>query len=146
MTPRYYVALVEEQSQALAKRLRPRRKATMPPTSSGTDPMLALLEGLAAAARRSEGENSWAQPHAENPIGFVLDSMSDGIVVRTLGGDIVFRNRAAASMELPNHYGGEYEESGEYEEIEAGNYRWVCRRVRYRSGGETLTVEVISQK
>ena len=72
----------------LIKRPRPRQP------SSG---LVALLSAVRLLRRHSEGSShGWTLPHAEDPIAFLLDAMSDPVRIVLPDGHVVFRNHAAS--------------------------------------------------
>lgn len=58
----------------------------------------ALIDAFARLGRRGPGTTGWAMPFSDNPLSFLLDSMSDAVFVRQHGGQVVYRNRAATAL------------------------------------------------
>jgi len=146
MSQRYYYALLEEPSNALVRTRTRRQRFYSPyprtpprPRRGELDPLAALLDALGAASRCCDGDEAWVAPYIEHPLAFVLDTLSDGIVVWTGNGRIVFANRAARSMEL------DPPSAATFQELTVGEKCLSRRAIRYERGGETFVVEVISE-
>lgn len=60
--------------------------------------MAAIFDAFLALGRRGVGESAWAVPLADNPLGFLLDSLGDAVFVREAGGMLLYRNRAAQDV------------------------------------------------
>lgn len=63
------------------------------------DPMMSIIEAFRTLSRRGAGDSAWAAPLAQNPLGFLLDSLADAVFVREAGGALLYRNRAAQDIE-----------------------------------------------
>jgi hypothetical protein len=57
-----------------------------------------LLGAARLLNRRGAGSLAWAAPFREDPIAFLLDSMSDGMIIWAIGGELLYQNRAAAEL------------------------------------------------
>lgn len=109
---RYKILLVEEKSGALVPMRVPRRQRNrrlyernfQPP-----DVFEALLHSLGRLRRRGVGPSAWASTFENDPLAFLLDSMSDAFLIRTLEGDILFENRFARELELAHRAFTDYE-------------------------------------
>jgi len=59
-----------------------------------------LLRAFALVSRRGAGSGSWAAPFRHDPIAFLLDSMSDATNLWGPAGELLYRNRAAAELDI----------------------------------------------
>ena len=57
-----------------------------------------LLEAFGLLARRGSGALAWATPYLDDPIAFLLDSISDATSLWDTNGDLIYCNRAAAEL------------------------------------------------
>jgi PAS domain-containing protein len=57
-----------------------------------------LLGAARLLNRRGAGSLAWAAPFRDDPIAFLLDSMSDGMIIWAVGGELLYQNRAAAEL------------------------------------------------
>jgi hypothetical protein len=55
-----------------------------------------LLTAFELLGRRGQGQLAWAPPLSDDPIAFLLDSVSDAISLWALDGKLLYQNRAAA--------------------------------------------------
>lgn len=95
---RYRFILVDESAQLPVVYWKGRSVAPPPPAPPIMAPVAALLDAFAQLGRRGPGERAWAAPLADNPLSFLLDSMSDAVLVRRRGGPVLYRNRAASRL------------------------------------------------
>lgn len=101
---RYRIFLVEDAAGALVPaRGRRRSRHTSPTNDSEFQESLlalnALLSALRRVNRRGSGPAAWA-PVAHDPLTFLLDTMSDALLVRGLNGEIVYANSWAQRLQL----------------------------------------------
>ena len=99
---RYRIALVHEFAGALMPRRRRRRTPWEDPERQESaarrqEGMRALAWALESLARRGPGPQGWAPVH-EDPLAFLLDTMSDALFVRDAQGNILFANAAARQL------------------------------------------------
>jgi hypothetical protein len=89
--------------------LEPLRKRTTSPTKSsdrGETPqespaehrLADLLEAFELLSHRGVGVRAWAAPFRDDPLAFLLDTVSDGARIWNARGDLVYENRAAAEI------------------------------------------------
>jgi hypothetical protein len=64
-----------------------------------TDRLLAAFDLL---SRRGEGPSAWATPFRDDPIAFLLDTMSDAVTLWGPTGQPLNQNRAALELRLGN--------------------------------------------
>ena len=57
-----------------------------------------LLGAARLLNRRGPGGLAWAAPFRDDPIAFLLDSMSDAMNIWAVGGELLYQNRAAAEL------------------------------------------------
>ena len=94
---RYRFILVDEPDSLLPVPYRASRRMTFV-TRRVPDPLFTLLEAFEAIARRSSGPRSWARHISGNPVAFLLDSMSEAVVLRDDTGRALYRNPAAMKL------------------------------------------------
>lgn len=135
--PRYRIVLVEDYGVSLPVRYQPPRRTT-PVWIRRSDPLQTLMEAFLQLSFRGEGAESWAPALGENPLTFLLDAVSDGVVVRAETGEPVYANPAARRLELLAVRPREA-----LEILEVGNRRYERRSMAFRQNGETLLLEVV---
>jgi hypothetical protein len=59
-----------------------------------------LLRAFDLLKRQGTGAFAWAAPFRDDPIAFVLDSMSDAVRIWSASGDLIFQNRMAARLDI----------------------------------------------
>jgi len=139
MASRFRFVLVEDTDTALPVRYEPRW--TPPPIwVRRTDPLELLLEAFARLSFRSEGAFAWAPALAENPLAFLLDAVSDAVVLRSSSGRAVYANPSARRMVIPERW-PEAEAAHEVLQVEDGQYERRC--MSFSQGGETFVLEVL---
>lgn len=95
---RFRFVLVDEGEQLPVPHTQWPRTTFSPDLPPGLGALSALIEAFAQLGRRGPGDSGWAMPLAENPLSFLLDAMSDAVLVRQRGGQVVYRNRAATAL------------------------------------------------
>jgi hypothetical protein len=103
-TGRWRIQLVEEEDEpGLPMLWRPRPdpdEAAGPGAAPDRSASLALLAAVRRLGRRSEGPQAWTAPLSEDPIAFLLDAMGDAVNLWGPSGQLIYRNRAAAELQL----------------------------------------------
>ena len=139
---RYRIYLVPDAGGALV----PRRGAARHRTRSrieepSPDPAAslgALLNALQRVARRGPGPSAWA-PVMNDPLTFLLDSMSDALLVRGLDGQLLFANALAHELGLvERHFSA-------YEEFERAGQRYLGRGLQIQLPEGQLTFTLVSR-
>lgn len=143
MASRYRFVLVEDTDTTLPVRYQPR---WTPPSVwiRRTDPLELLLEAFARLSFRSEGAFAWAPALSENPLAFLLDAVSEAVVLRSSSGRAVYANPSARRMVIPERWPDASSETGlEVLQVEDGQYERRC--MSFSLGGETYVLEVLRQ-
>lgn len=96
-----------------------------------------LLRAFAMLSRRGTGLGSWAAPFRHDPIAFLLDSVSDATNLWGPAGELLYRNRAAAELDI-----------GYPSEAPTGSFFAMGRRLErrtlsYRCDDRELLLEII---
>lgn len=95
---RYRFVLVDEGAELpVLYRHRP-STPPVPGPSRALASLVALMDAFAQLRRRGPGASGWAMPLTDNPLSFLLDAMSDAVLVREPGGKVIHRNRAALAL------------------------------------------------
>ena len=99
---RYRIALIHEFAGALIPRRRRHQVSSEDPdlhesTRRRQEGLRALAWALQGLARRGPGPQGWAPAH-EDPLAFLLDTMSDALLVRDASGNILFANAAGRQL------------------------------------------------
>lgn len=133
---RYTVTLVEELADLPAPWIppSPRPDLSEGPASLG---LRALIEAFAGLDRRSEGPEAWGPSFSTNALAFLLDVMSDPVLVRGHDGSVLFKNRAAGLVEAPPRA------EVPLDEVQIGGARFERRSVAFCEAGQTTTVEIL---
>jgi hypothetical protein len=95
----------------------------------------ALLHAIQNVQRKGPGPAGWA-PVAHDPLTFLLDSMSDALVVRGLNGQLLFANALAHELELAERNFTAYEEF----ERAGASYRGRGLQINLPEGQLTFTL------
>lgn len=140
---RYRIFLVEDAAGALVpvRGQRRRRHSSRVETPSFQDDLLALNALLGAVrrlTRRGQGPSAWAPVHRD-PISFLLDTMSDALVVRGLDGEVLFANPVAEQLGLQQR------NFAAYEEFELGEESYLARGLRVELPQGPLTFTVVTR-
>lgn len=91
MNHRYRIVLQSAQEGALV--LRP------PDRQTSRQAAASFVTTLSRLGRRGPGPSGWA-PVFEHPLSFLLDGMSDGVVVRNADGRVLFANPLAQRLQM----------------------------------------------
>ncbi|MBX3172440.1 MAG: hypothetical protein KF760_33860 [Candidatus Eremiobacteraeota bacterium] len=100
--------------------------------------LLGLLDAIERLARRGSGPAAWA-PVFEDPLAFLLDAISDGLLVRGRNGEVVFANALANQLEL-----GERAFTA-YEEFERGGESYAARGLRLELPDGPFTFTLVTR-
>ena len=98
---RYRIILVPDEPAALIPVARRRQRRRLPlndPSEGLRSAVEALLRGLRRVNRRGPGSAAWASV-AEDPISFLLECMSDPILLRDREGQTIYANPAARDLD-----------------------------------------------
>jgi hypothetical protein len=141
---RYRLFLLREESGALvpAKGARNRRHGR--PSSAVERArrqqagLLGLLDAIERLSRRGTGPAAWA-PVFEDPLAFLLDAISDGLVVRGSDGQVVFANSLANQLEL------ERRPFAAYEEFEHGGLSYALRGLSLQLPEGPITFTLVTR-
>lgn len=98
-----------------------------------------LLAAFDLLARRGEGALPWAAPFRDDPIAFLLDTVSDGANVWGPGGQLLYQNRAAREL------GVGLSSDVPVEEFSARGRRFERRCLRCRSSRGEYVLEIIRE-
>jgi hypothetical protein len=85
-----------EQKRPLLILFRQREEASRAPSIESS--VRSLVHALELLARRGTGGAAWAVPFGEDPIAFVLDTMTDGVTLWSLAGELLYKKRAATEL------------------------------------------------
>lgn len=100
MSHRYRIILQSEEEGALALR---------PAIRPGRRPAGGFMTTLGRLGRRGPGPTGWV-PVFDHPLSFLLDAMSDGVMVRNADGRVLFANPLAQKLEMDQRGYSRYEE------------------------------------
>src|SRR5262245_7747611 len=77
---------------------RPDDRGTTPQASAGEHHLAELLEAFELLSHRGIGLSAWAAPFRDDPLAFLLDTVSDAARIWNAHGDLVYENRAATQL------------------------------------------------
>jgi hypothetical protein len=97
----------------------------------------ALVAALRKSSLRSDGPSAWAAPVSDDPLVFILDAIDEALNLWDAGGNLLYRNRAAASLDLP--FPGETR----LDIIDVHGRAMRRRCVRFTTGGTDLLLEIV---
>jgi PAS domain-containing protein len=102
-----------------------------------------LLRAFELLNRRGTGVLAWAAPFRDNPIAFLLDSMSDALSIWSSSGELLFQNRYAAR--LAERHGGKVRHSREapLERFTSRGQRFERRSLRCAGEGIEYVIEIV---
>jgi hypothetical protein len=102
-----------------------------------------LLRAFALLNQQGIGVLAWAAPFRDNPIAFLLDSMSDALSVWSSSGELLFQNRYAAY--LAERHGGKVRHRLEapLERFTSRGQRFERRALRCTGDGLEYVIEII---
>lgn len=104
-----------------------------------TNAMAEVLFAFELLARRGPGTCAWAAPLREEPIAFLLDTVSDAATLRGLDGELLYRNRAASRLGLT----ARAEAATERFEVAGRTYERRC--LHCSLGGVNYVLEVVHE-
>ena len=110
-----------------------------PPVPVQRATFLDLIRALELLNRRGPGVLGWAAPFRDDPLAFVLDSMSDALNLWKAGGQLLFSNSAALSLGL------EWRDATPFEQFSAKGRRFERRCIRYSADGGEYVLEIVRQ-
>jgi hypothetical protein len=102
-----------------------------------------LLTAFDLIARRGSGECAWAAPLGDDPIAFLLDSISDAANLWSADGARLCRNRASVALGLVSRMPGPTSESASGVEAfstRGRRYQRRCLRCRIRAADYVLEI------
>jgi hypothetical protein len=100
---------------------------------------LDLIRAFELLNRRGPGVLGWAAPFRDDPLAFVLDSMSDALNLWKAGGKLLFSNTAALSLGL------EWRDAKPFEQFSSKGRRFERRCIRYTADGGEYVLEIVRQ-
>ena len=95
-----------------------------------------LLCAFELLNRQGTGDFAWAAPFRDDPIAFLLDSMSDALRIWSSSGELLFQNRMAVRLDI---------QSGEgypLERLTCRGQRFEKRSLRCTGGGVEYLIEI----
>jgi len=141
---RYRIVLIPEASGSLVPRRSLRRRdgrRSRAPEDNPLEPFAALavlLKALQRVNRRGQGPAAWA-PVADDPLSFLLDSMSDALIVRGPNGQVHFANPMAREWQMTDR------DFTPFEEFEQGGLRFRARGLEMNLPEGQLTFTLVSR-
>lgn len=108
-----------------------------------------LLRAFALLNQRGTGGQAWAAPFRDNPIAFLLDSMSDALTIWSSSGELLFQNRYAARLAgrqgSKAHHGGKLRHSRDVplERFTSLGQRFERRSLRCAGEGIEYVIEIV---
>ena len=141
--PRYRIMLVEETSGSLVpqrKNQHRRHWRPEPEPAVEFDVLQVLLNSLTRVRRRGHGPSAWAPVFDNDPLAFLLDSISDAFVVRGMDDRVIFDNPLARELRL-----GERRFSL-YEEFEVDGEQFLGRGMKIDLPAGQLRFTVVSRR
>jgi len=109
------------------------------PDLSGERRLAELLEVFELLSRRGIGLRAWAAPFRDDPLAFLLDTMSDGTRIWNARGELIYQNRAAAELRV----GGREEVPIELILVNGQRFERRCLRCRLR--GTDYVLEIVRE-
>jgi hypothetical protein len=133
---RWRIELVEE-SEGLPVSWRPSGRTEKSHPAPSEIAKMAVVAAFELLTRRGTGPLAWAAFCRQDPIAFLLDTMSDAVNLRAAEGTLLYQNRAAERLGL-----GRSEETAQ--EILTNGDRQLDRRCcRFRCGNIEYVLEII---
>ena len=143
---RYRILLVQESGGELIPVGRRRRRARShpPDTSQAYLHDLGVLEVLLSTlnrlGRRGDGPSAWAPVFENDPLAFLLDTMSDAFIVRGLDGQVLFDNPPARQLGLSER------PFSAFEEFEQGGEAFQGRGLQVNLPGGQICFTIVSRR
>lgn len=135
-SPRYRIVLVEERGQALIPLDREEGEPGGAEIPDYLQPLAALLAAIRKVNPRGPGPAGWSLSLAEDPVAFLLSSMSDAVLIRAEEGRVLYSNPRAASLKLVER------EFAAFEEFSLEGVSYERRGLRLELPGGVLTLEI----
>lgn len=79
---------------------RPDDRGTVPHEPARVHHLAELFEAFELLSHRGIGLSAWAAPFRDDPLAFLLDTVSDAARIWNARGDLVYENRAAAQIRV----------------------------------------------
>jgi len=98
-----------------------------------------LLGAARLLNRRGPGRLAWASPFRDDPIAFLLDSMSDAMNIWAVGGELLYQNRAAAELGVGSR------NAVPLEAFSSSGRHFERRSLRCRAHGVDYVLEIIRE-
>jgi hypothetical protein len=98
-----------------------------------------LLNAFELLNRRGTGAAAWAAPFLDDPVAFLLDTMSDAMNVWNADGQLLYQNRAAVGLGLG------CAEAAPLEEFYWQGRRFERRCLCYRLQGVEYVLEILHE-
>lgn len=148
-TERWRIELIRE-TEVLPVPWRPAPRRAEPTPSPGDHAVAALFAAIELLSYRGPGAQGWAASYRHDPIAFLLDAMSDAIVLSNARGEILFQNAAAIELGLgPEEnepFGGDRRGEERHDRARRGGQRrFERRRLRCRFRGMDTILEIIRE-
>ncbi len=140
---RYRFFLVPEEGGALVPaRARSRRhgrvSAAVERARRQQAGLLGLLDAIDRLSRRGTGPSAWA-PVFEDPLAFLLDALSDGLLVRGANDEVLFANALATELKLGERA------FNPYEEFERAGESYAARGLRLEMAEGPITFTLVTK-
>jgi hypothetical protein len=98
-----------------------------------------VLQAFELLARRGPGGAGWAAPFREDPLAFLLDTVSDAINLYSTTGELLYQNRAAGALGLV------WGEDAPQQQLQVGARLFECRCLRCGFAGSEYLLEIIRE-
>ncbi len=98
-----------------------------------------LLEAIERLRRQGPGPCAWRTSFCDDPIAFILDSISDALVLRDEKGKVLYANNAAHQLGILNACDQDYEEFYDH------GIKYFRRSMRYQLPNQVIVIEVASR-
>jgi hypothetical protein len=138
-TGRWHIELAEENEPPALVLWRPRPEPPQHEAVPEASTLLPFLSALRHLAFRAGEPGAWAAPLAQDPIAFLLDSITEAVNVRTTSGELVYSNRSAAD------FGPLGPADPGVTELARGGQRFERRAVAFEADGTTYVVEILRE-
>lgn len=102
-----------------------------------------LLRAFALLNQQGTGVLAWAAPFRDNPIAFLLDSMSDALSVWSSSGELLFQNRHATHLAERHGDKARHRLDAPLERFTSRGRRFERRSVRCTGDGIEYVIEIV---